>query len=182
MKNLFLLFVLLISTAEAVTVSKCPDTLSVKVSGISVDKSLDDIFSDESFLNWNSDEVSEEYSNAIEKAYNKAVATTEVERKFSLKQKRHGRCSYQHENTRSNEKIEIYTKGRKDVFYLQIDLESDGILLRNYGKVDLLSLTAVELSPTGTALAIPRSNYTNFSAGGPLVFIGKAESAKATLE
>lgn len=179
---MFLLSTLLVSAAQAVTVSKCPATLGVKVSGITLNKSLDDVFSDENFLDQNSDELSDEFSNGIEVAYNNAQATSEVERKFALKQKRNGRCSYRSEDERSNEKIEIYTKARKDVFYLQSDLNSRGILLRNYGKVDLLSLTAVELSSTGTALAIPRSNYTDYRAGGPIVFIGKAESVKTSLE
>ena len=60
---------------------------------------------------------------------------------------------------------------------LQTLIGPRGILGRVYANVDSISVDEVTLadSDASFALAIPRDPYDSYSAGGPLVFIGKVK-------
>jgi len=164
-------------SAFAVSVEDCPENIKVTVSGIEITSTVKNVLKEYGV------EGTPEQEKAIRKAFANASDTESVKRDFDLEPKpKNGRCVYSDKEDRDSlEKIEIYTTNDQDKLYMQTEIGPRGILLRSYADIKAIAADDVALEDkVGVALAIPRYPYESYTAGGPLIFVGKASKAKAT--
>ncbi len=183
---LLLSFPLFLNFSEAVTVRNCPAKINVKIDELEVNANKNEALKDFSSLNLATATLEEKYEDkeylSAELAYETlddggATFAEWSNRTFAISKRENGVCRYtSQENPYSEEKIEIYTSNQKDRIYLQTLIGPRGTILRTYAVLNSLTTTSVtvEAGPYGAALGVPRSNYTSYSAGGPLGFVAKA--------
>jgi hypothetical protein len=166
-------------TSFAVDTKDCPANLSVSYKDLSVTKSVEEVLEEltESQGQYYRDELGKE----LGQVFQKLRPISQVNRHFLLESTKKGRCRYQRDV--EFEKAEIYTQKGKTNLLVQTELGPRGILLRTYARVEILRPTGLVLSKAnpGLALAVPRSPYKDYSAGGPLVFIGKVGEFKTSV-
>lgn len=169
-------FLLLVSNAFAIDTKNCPSRLTIHAEGLAVSQT-EKFVVDHSGLEDYEDDV-----RLVKSAYSTLKNTREVVRSFPLSRRGSGRCIYE-ANRRSQEKIEVYTKRGRDQLFLQAGLgNAKGILVRVYANLDRFTSNDVVVSePNGMAMAIPRSIYKDYSAGGELVFVGNATDIRALI-
>lgn len=181
-----------ITSVRAVTVRQCPEKLTFTVSGVTEKADKNAALKDFTQLNLATATLQEKYEDkeylAAEMAYETLKDSSSLgvfsSRTFSIKRRENGVCRYlSNENPDGEEKIEIYTKEGKDRIYLQTFYGPRGSLLRTYAALSSLEPTSitVEAGPYGVALAVPRSPYTSYYAGGPLGFIATAEKVEVSV-
>ncbi len=168
MKSLFVLAtVLFTAQTYAVNTANCPPNISLNYSQIKLGKTSEEVIKEI----YNESDGPKVFAGILE-TFEKLKLTEQVARTFNLSSKRNGQCKYSGKNM---ERVWVYTKKGKDQLYLQTEIGPRGTLLRTYAQVISLSPTEITLSETGgVSLAIPRTPYTSYCAGGPLVFVGKA--------
>lgn len=169
MKNLVL--ALLLTTpysAFAVTTAYCPRGLGIRVSQVSITKNLPTILRELASPSF------PEQNAAVQQSISNLANQPFIQGIFPLVQAKDGRCLYQTPNLAGG-KIELYTERGVNTLYLQVPIGPRGILLRSYMHFDLQpGRVVLAATPAGIALAIPRYDYTDYSAGGPLIFIGQS--------
>jgi len=163
-------------SAFAVSIEDCPENIKVTVSGIEITNSVKNVLKE-----YDVDEKPDQ-EKAIRKAFENASETESVKRDFERTLAKDGRCTYSDKEEKDSlEKIEIYTTKGQDKLMMQTEIGPRGILLRVYANLTAISADDVALEDkVGIALAIPRYPYESYTAGGPLIYIGKASKAKAT--
>lgn len=170
---LALLFALPLQS-HAVETKMCPPKLGLQVAGFQITKSLRQVAQEASVY---SDD--RESLEALATTGKNIMAAKTIERDFILIEAKNGRCIYSIPRTPTQwtiEKIELYTTQGKNILYFQTHIGPKGILLRTYSNFELTP-GQVTLTPgkVGIAVAIPRSNYDTYDAGGALVFVGNAQ-------
>lgn len=163
------------ANAFGVRVANCPKKIAFEASDLKITKSLAATLAEE-------DSDVEEQIAAITAAHGTVSNAEELGRTFTLTRAASGRCQYG--NTRDVEKIEIYSTGGEDKIYLQQVIGPRGIVARVYAKIESLSTRSVELTKedAGLALGVPRYPYTSYTAGGSLLFVGKAKTVSVKVK
>lgn len=182
MKNLFYAAALLLSatfvnsTAGAVATSQCPQRILIDMKDFKVTRSLQYILANDLY----GDPTGSEYEKVKQGLKNVAIHRG-VQRLWSITQRENGRCVYT--DGKSYEKAELYTTNGNSVLMIQTDLGPNGVMLRVYASVMSVTPGGIQFSRTsspGLSLAVPRSSYGHYSAGGPLVFIGQVNTFSVT--
>lgn len=166
--------------AFAVSVKNCPEQLRFIYGEVEVTRSLEYVLEEALLGQYEEDDP---FVLAIKAAYAHAEPQGFVTRTFNLVRAKNGRCSY-YTKGHSNERIVLLSSKGKDRLMLQTLIGPRGILGRVYATIDSLSVDEVTLSASdaGFALAIPRDPYDSYSAGGPLVFIGKVKDLELSVK
>ena len=180
MKFVLLIGSLFAANAFAVSVKDCPERLKFTYGDVKVTRSVDYVLKEAMVSD---EDPNDPYVLAIKAAYAHAEPRGYVSRTFDLIRAKNGRCSYYIKGN-SDERIVLLSSNGKDRVMLQSLIGPRGILGRVYATVDSLSVDEVTLadSDAGFALAIPRDPYDSYTAGGPLVFIGKVKDLELTVK
>lgn len=174
---LFSLIMLSVSSAFAVRTAECPKSISITASRFNITRTLADL---KKQLNDSGDYDNEEFA-PIASAYSMLKNSPTITVAYDLSSAKNGRCEYstkdQHED-----RITLWTEGGEDRVFAQKTIAPRGVMVRLYAKVKLYSKNALQLADSASVtLAIPRTPYTSYSAGGPLVSIGWANQLTSSV-
>lgn len=158
-------------TSHAVTTADCPQSLKIQISEFQVIKTSEQIVKELVDGGYGSDPRE---MDAVTTTLFNVLTQKKIERSWKLIKSGNGKCTYQ--NAQAIEKADVYSSNGKNIFMAQFSMGPRGTLLRVYAQIASLQPQgiALDLKSAGLALAIPRSNYETYSAGGPLIFFGKA--------
>lgn len=172
MKWTLVLLPFLLQTAHAVSVDDCPSRIHVELGRMTVTQSEDNVLGE-----LDQSGIEDEKKDAV-KGLMAQLPQATYTMDFSYERGASGRCTYKNMNvTGTQEKAVLYTQGGKNILKVQTTAAALGILVRAYITVQEVTTDGLYLAETdpGLAIAVPRSLYKNYSAGGPLVFVGKVK-------
>ena len=175
MKTLALsaLVLLVSSQALAVRVANCPKSIVFTATKFNINKTLNDVKKDV-----NDDE---EFDGA-KVAYGYLKKNPVITVAYKLRSAASGKCEYG-ANDGLEDRIVLWSEGGKDRFFAQKTIGPRGTMVRLYAGLVNYSTTKLELSDYASAmLAVPRSPYTSYSAGGAMIPVGYANAVGAQVK
>lgn len=164
----------------AVTVKDCPKKLTVGYADVYVQKTLQYVYDHANLSAQNGDEKE---IASVTKAFNN-LGTKKTVVSLPLTRAKNGRCEYYNKGQSNREQIVLYSSKGKDIIMVDAPtLGERGELVRVYGTIIDMSANGLEVSKkAGLALAVPRTPYKDYSAGGDLVFIGQVRDLTVLAE
>lgn len=176
MKSLWVLWGAVFSVnAFGITVKDCPSNLTFKFKDVAVTASVKSVLK-EALI----EEDDQEAVQEIEVSLNNLKAEKSVNVTLPLVRAESGRCAYYKKGASAKERALLYSTKGRDLVMVQVPIGPRGILARVYGELEVLKQNYVRASAreAGLALAIPRDPYDTYTAGGSLIFVGKAKDLK----
>lgn len=174
MKTLIALSLILSTSAFAIDTKNCPGRIAVKLGGFKVTRTPDQVIK---AMDGGFGLIDQLQAEGIKYSMKVLRMNEGVNEYFTLKQASNGKCVYLNSSAKdSQQKAEIYTSQGVNRMYVQSQIGPRGIMLRTYFQVLSVRPDQVQLTetPAVLALAVPRSPYTSYDAGGPLANVGQA--------
>lgn len=175
---------LLGSNAGAVSTRECPAGLEVAFRQVDLApiERIWELYAEQSSMT--SRDLDDEEKQILVEVAAKINSLGEVRGEWKRTEAKNGKCSYKSDAFTG---VQIYSRNGKDLLLMELELDAvragsstKRVVLRVYASLLKMSPTEIQVGPVqGLAIGVPRSGYQSYSAGGPLVFIGKVRDFSA---
>jgi hypothetical protein len=168
--------------ASAVTTANCPGSVKIEFTQVSLNRSAEQVIQELEQTQY----LDEDDKDNVRAAVENVRTLGDTVRLLALDSAKSGRCAYGH-NRHNFDGAEIYTKKdangvKTDRLLVEVPVGPKGAVLRLYGIVETFSKTEVKIKSgrASVALALPRTPYGHYSAGGPVIFVGNVNQIAVT--